>query len=63
MHLQQKALSEKCSVNKGVLQKSVMHCPAILDLQGSNLQLYKIRGVSSTPTTSKGPSTKNVRRA
>ena len=25
MHLQQKALTEKCSVNNGVLQKSVKH--------------------------------------
>ena len=59
MHLQQKALIEKCSVNKSVLQKSALHyVPVIkilekylsrasnlLDLQGSNLQLYKIRGV------------------
>ena len=60
MHLQQKALIETCSVNKGVLQKSVMYCyvPVIkilekylsrasnlLDMQGSNLQLYTIRGV------------------
>ena len=29
MHLQQKALIEKCSINKGVLQKAVMHCTAI----------------------------------
>ena len=29
MHLQQEALMEKCSVNKGVPQKAVMHCTAI----------------------------------
>ena len=29
MHLQQKALIEECSVNKVVLQKSVIHCTAI----------------------------------
>ena len=29
MHLQQKTLIEKCSVNKGVLQKSIMHCTVI----------------------------------
>ena len=29
MHLQQKVLIEKCSVNKGVLQKSVTYCAAI----------------------------------
>ena len=59
MHLQQEALIEKCSVNKGVLQKSALHyVPVIkilekylsrasnlLDLQDSNLQVYKIRGV------------------
>ena len=29
MHLQQKALIDQCSVNKGVLQKVVMHCTAM----------------------------------
>ena len=29
MHLQQIALIEKCSVNKDVLKKSVIHCTAI----------------------------------
>ena len=64
MHLQQKALIEKCSVNKDVRSEKIcyaLHCytPVIkilekylsrasnlLDLQGSNLQLYSIRGVS-----------------
>ena len=29
MHLQLKALAEKCSVKKGVLQNAVMHCTAM----------------------------------
>ena len=29
IHLQQKTLIKKCSVNKSVLQKSVMYCTAI----------------------------------
>ena len=29
MHLQQKALIEKCFVYEGVLQKVVMHCTAM----------------------------------
>ena len=29
MHLQQKVVTEKCYVNKGVLQKSGMHCTAM----------------------------------
>ena len=29
MHLQQKALIEKCSVNTGVLQKAVTHCTSM----------------------------------
>ena len=30
IHLEQKTLIEKCSVNKGVLKKAVMHCTAML---------------------------------
>ena len=29
MHLKQNAFIERCSVNKGVLQKAVMHCTAM----------------------------------
>ena len=29
MHLQQKAVIEKCSVNKDVLQQAVIHCTAL----------------------------------
>ena len=46
-----------------ILEKYLSRASNLLDLQGSNLQLYKIRGVSRTPATSKGASTKNVRRA
>ena len=77
MHLQQKALIEKCSVNKcstkicyalhcyipaiKILEKYLSRASNLLNLQGSNLQLYKIRGISRTPTTSKGALTKNFR--
>ena len=73
MHLQQKALTEKCSVNNGVLQKSVKHVLYSCDKKTfkntcQELLFYTIcrkvvRSISRTPTTYKGASIKNFRRA
>ena len=82
MHLQQKTLRNVreikllcknllctcCILVIKILEKDLSRASTLLDLQGSNLQLYKIRsykirGVSRTPRTSKGASTKMFRRA